>query len=49
MDASASRGRPARVPFLDPELEESRDLSQLPLKLFLMVLSHLPPGTLFEC
>lgn len=44
MEASASRGWPARVPSLEPEPEASPDRSQLPLELLLMMLRHL-----FEC
>ncbi|KAF3825242.1 hypothetical protein GH733_005876 [Mirounga leonina] len=40
MGASASRGRPARVPTPEPEPEEALDLSQLPPELLLVVLSH---------
>ncbi|XP_044615824.2 F-box only protein 27 isoform X1 [Equus asinus] len=46
MGASASRGRPARVPAPEPEPEETLDLSQLPPELLLVVLSHVPPRSL---
>lgn len=46
MGASASRGRPARVPAPEPEPEETLDLSQLPPELLLVVLSHVPPRAL---
>ncbi|XP_026338135.1 F-box only protein 27 isoform X1 [Ursus americanus] len=49
MGASASRGRPARVPAPEPEPEEALDLSQLPPELLLVVLSHVPPRTLLGC
>ncbi|XP_034879302.1 F-box only protein 27 [Mirounga leonina] len=51
MGASASRGRPARVPppEPEPEPEEALDLSQLPPELLLVVLSHVPPRTLLGC
>lgn len=49
MGASASRGRPARVPAPEPDPEEALDLSQLPPELLLVVLSHVPPRTLLGC
>lgn len=49
MDVFAFGGRPARVPSVEPERQESLDLSQMPPELLMMVLSYLPPHTLLEC